>query len=84
MTASYFISEAEFHSLLERLMQDRQVIGPVERTSQPGSYRFERLESADDVICDYTTTTIPPKAAFFPPVERLFAFDQDGAPHIVE
>jgi sulfhydrogenase subunit beta (sulfur reductase) len=84
MTATYVVSREEFNSLLDRLLQDMEVIGPVERRNQPGFCRFEHLAGADDMVCDYTTTTIPPKAAVFPPVERLFTFDQNGAPHIVE
>lgn len=84
MTASYVVSQTAFHSLLDRLMQDVEVIGPVERQDQPGFYRFDRLASSADLAVSYTTTTLPPKAAFFPPVETLFRFDQDGAPHIAE
>lgn len=83
-TTTYVISEKAFRSLLDRLMQDMEVIGPVERRNQPGFYRFDRLNSASDLASDYTTTTIPPKTAFFPPVETLFSFDQDGAAHITE
>lgn len=82
MTASRVISEESFLALVDRLIPDMRVIGPVERRGQPGFHRFGTLASASDLTCDYTTTTIPPKAAFFPPVERLFAFAEDGAPHI--
>ena len=82
MRTTSVISEIEFSSLIDRLIQDMAVIGPVERSEQPGFYRFERLAHAPDLAEDYVTTTLPPKAAFFPPVERLFTFSRDGAPHI--
>ena len=84
MRPTYLISREELQSLLDQLMQDMPVIGPVVRPEQPGFYRFNRLESADELTGEYTTTTLPPKTAFFPPVDRLFTFGRDGAPYIEE
>lgn len=82
MTAAYVISKEAFESLLDRLIQDMPVIGPVKRLDQPGFYRFDRLEKAADLQVAYTTTTIPPKKVFFPPVDDMFTFAQDGSLHI--
>lgn len=82
MSATWVISEAAFETELDRLMAEMPVIGPVERFGRPGSYRFARLERAADLARDYTTTTLPPKTVFFPPVETLFTFDLEGTPRI--
>jgi sulfhydrogenase subunit beta (sulfur reductase) len=82
MSATCVISEAAFQATLDRLMAEMPVIGPVERPGRTGFYRFARLERAADLARDYTTTTLPPKTVFFPPVETLFTFDLEGAPQI--
>lgn len=67
---------------IEKLMQKYPVMGPRERSDQPGFYRFDWLETPRDFIPDYTTTTIPPKKAFFPPHETLFRFELESTPKL--
>jgi len=57
-------------------------MGPTERRDQPGFYHFDWLHSADELALDYTTTTIPPKKAFFPPRQVLFDFKLTAPPQI--
>jgi len=66
-------------TLVEQLMQKHPVMGPRERADQPGFYKFDWLETPEDFIPEYTTTTLPPKKAFFPPEQTLFRF-QSGLP----
>ncbi len=63
-----------------RLLDEGPVMGPRERRKHPGFVTFDWLESADDLTLDYTSTTIPPKKAFFPPREVLFEFELTEPP----
>jgi len=72
----------EMTRLIDCLMKDRAVMGPVERPGQPGHHAFEWLKSPEQFVPDYVTTTIPPKKAFFPPVETLFTFDSSLPPKL--
>jgi sulfhydrogenase subunit beta (sulfur reductase) len=82
MQTARVISQKAFTSLIDRLIQDMPVIGPAERRDQPGFFRFRELEASSALAGEYVTTTLPPKTAFFAPVERLFTFGRDGMPHI--
>jgi len=63
-----------------RLIDEGPVMGPRERARQPGFHHFDWLDSADDLVLEYQTTTIPPKKAFFPPRDVLFEFDLTDPP----
>ena len=65
-----------------RLIDEGPVMGPCERKTQPGFTKFEWLRSADELTLEYTTTTIPPKKAFFPPRQVLFDFTLSEPPTI--
>ncbi|MGI5817334.1 MAG: 4Fe-4S dicluster domain-containing protein [Armatimonadota bacterium] len=65
-----------------RLVEGGPVMGPRERKSQPGFVRFDWLDSPEELTLQYTTTTIPPKKAFFPPRQPLFEFELTEPPRI--
>jgi len=71
---AYVISQAGLYDFLGALMASQPVMGPTERPDQPGHHHFARLNDPAQFAADYTTTTLPPKAAFSPPNETLFAF----------
>ena len=72
----------ELFVFIEKLMQKYPVMGPKERPDQPGFHHFDWLETPKNFIPDYTTTTIPPKKAFFSPDETLFRFELDSSPKL--
>jgi sulfhydrogenase subunit beta (sulfur reductase) len=65
---------------MDRLVKSRAVMGSRERPDQPGYYAFDWLQSPEQFVLDYVTTTIPPKKAFFPPTETLFTFSLSDPP----
>ncbi len=70
------VEDGELNSLIRPLLQQGPVMGPKERKQQPGFYYFDWLESAEEVVWDYVTTTLPPKKAFFPPREPFLEFSR--------
>jgi sulfhydrogenase subunit beta (sulfur reductase) len=74
------ISEAALVDLMGRLMQERPVMGPRERPDQPGFHYFDWVKDPGDLRFIYTTTTLPPKKAFFPPTETILTFDPGDPP----
>jgi sulfhydrogenase subunit beta (sulfur reductase) len=74
------LSTAALNRFLEAVMAERPVMGPRERRDQPGFYRFDWLETADDFAPEYPTTTLPPKKAFAAPRETLFTFTMEAPP----
>jgi len=80
---AYVVDSAEWRRMLGRLVEELEVVGPVERKDQPGFVRFHRLARPEEFVEDYTATTLPPKKAFFPPVEELFTVSP-GDPPVIE
>ncbi len=74
------MSRETLSELLRRIMEEKPVMGPMERKNQPGFVHFDFLRQAEDFVTDYTTTTIPPKKAFFQPSEVLFTFTLEDKP----
>jgi Ni,Fe-hydrogenase I large subunit len=74
------ISLSDLKHFLGSLMETLPVMGPKERPDQPGYHHFALLSDPAEFTPGYTTTTIPPKAAFFPPDEKLFSFDLSQPP----
>ncbi len=82
-----FLPQAELVPYIRYLMQTQPVMGPKERWDQRGFYLFDWLESPEEFVPDYITTTIPPKKVFSPPEEPLVWFTLDGFPgleHILD
>ncbi len=65
-----------------RLIDEGPVMGPRERKIQPGFTKFDWLTSPEELKLEYTTTTVPPKKAFFPPRQVLFDFELTEPPQI--
>ena len=76
------ISTDDFIDFIGRIMTKEKVMGPVERADQPGFHLFDWLRGPEDLVLHYTTTTLPPKKAFFPPEETLFRFDAGNPPEL--
>ncbi len=76
---AYVVSHEDWNIFLTRLVEAGTVFGPRERPDQPGFHHFDRLNDPLDLTLDYVTTTIPPKKVFFPPIETLFSFTENGA-----
>lgn len=74
------ISRKDLYKFLGALLVDLPIMGPVERSDQPGFYHFDFLKRAEDFVTEYVTTTIPPKKAFFQPSETLFTFTRGHPP----
>jgi hypothetical protein len=74
------LSKKAFLDLMGRLMNGKAVMGPRERPDQPGFHFFDRVEDPDDLTMDYTTTTLPPKKAFFAPTETILTFTLGDPP----
>ncbi|MFO7984906.1 MAG: 4Fe-4S dicluster domain-containing protein [Desulfatiglandaceae bacterium] len=76
------MSEKAFLDLMGRLMAQKAVMGPRERPDQPGFHYFDWVEDPEDLTMNYTTTTLPPKKAFFPPAETILTFTLGNSPTV--
>jgi len=76
------ISHRSFLDLMDHLMKHRSVMGPRERPDQPGFHYFDWVEDPSDLTMGYTTTTLPPKKAFFPPNEIILTFTLGDPPEV--
>lgn len=79
---TYVITRDELYRLFDQLLTMYPVMGPRERLNQPGFYYFDWLRGSRDLVLEYITTTIPPKKAFFPPVETMLTFNLGDPPVI--
>jgi sulfhydrogenase subunit beta (sulfur reductase) len=78
------MSRKAFLDLMGRLMKEKAVMGPRERPDQPGFHYFDWVDDPEALTMDYTTTTLPPKKAFFPPAETLLTFTLGDPPKVSE
>jgi sulfhydrogenase subunit beta (sulfur reductase) len=78
----YFMPAEELLALLGEWMQKHPVMGVRERRKQPGFYVFDWLQQPEEFVAEYVTTTLPPKKAFFPPLETLFSYNLKGPPEL--
>jgi sulfhydrogenase subunit beta (sulfur reductase) len=79
---SCIIESSDVRDFFNDLIQMQPLMGPRERSRQPGHYQFDWLESADELVLDYTSTTLPAKKAFAAPREVLFEFSLGDPPDI--
>ena len=82
MAAELLMTPDAMERFMARLIAEGPVMGPRDRRVQPGFVKFDWLSSADELVLEYTTTTIPPKKAFFPPRQPLFEFELSDPPTI--
>lgn len=75
---SYRLAKGDRDLLVQRLMADRRLYAPVRRG---GEVVFDAVRGAGEVLWEYTNTAKPPKALFFPPVERLMAYAASARDH---
>jgi len=76
------ITSEDLMDFIAHVMTKEPVMGPMERPDQPGFHVFDWLVRPGDLVLDYTTTTLPPKKAFFPPKETLFRFEKGDPPEL--
>ena len=67
------IGKSELGSLLNKLREDYSVIAPALRD---GEVTFDRIDSADEVVLDFSNTKRVPKSVFFPQEELMFAYSK--------
>ncbi|MFH1018737.1 MAG: 4Fe-4S dicluster domain-containing protein [Pseudomonadota bacterium] len=68
----WFIKGGDFNLLVDRLIQEKRVVGPVAKKTK---FVFEDLRSSKELRLDHDVTIIPPKKAIFPTTQNLFKFD---------
>ena len=69
----YKMTNEQTTGFFASLLKDHKMVGPVRRHDQNGFVKFGPIFAANELVLDYITTTIPPKNAFFPPVQPLFS-----------
>lgn len=69
---AYFIKEQDFNDFLSKLIEVKNVIGPVAKKSR---FVFTKLNNREDLRLDYDVTILPPKKEFFPTTQTLLKFD---------
>jgi len=67
------IDKSEIGPLLSKLKESYQVIAPVRRD---GDISFERIDSADEVVLEFSNTKKVPKSVFFPQEEVMFVYSR--------
>jgi len=67
------ISKSEIGTLLDKLKEAHSIIAPVHRN---GELSFDRIDSADEVVLEYSNTRKAPKSVFFPQQEVMFAYSK--------
>jgi len=67
------IGKNEIGQFLEKLKQNSTVIAPVLRD---GELSFDRIDSDDDVVLEFSNTRRAPKGVFFPREEVMFAYSK--------
>jgi sulfhydrogenase subunit beta (sulfur reductase) len=68
----YFFDESNTLKFIDFLKTQAQVIAPHRKGEN--SYSYEIVDSASDVVLDYSRTIQPLKKFFLPPVETLLSF----------
>ncbi len=76
------ITESDLREWVAGILDRGPVMGPMERPEQPGFHVFDRLERPGDLVLSFTTTTLPPKKAFFPPEETVLRFKAGDPPEL--
>ena len=67
------IDKSELGSFLNKLREDYSIIAPALRD---GEVTFDRIDSADEVVLDFSNTKRVPKGVFFPQEEMMFAYSK--------
>jgi sulfhydrogenase subunit beta (sulfur reductase) len=67
------INKTEIGPFLDKLKGSHPVVAPVYRN---GEISFDRIESADEVILEFSNTKRVPKSVFFPQEEVMFAYSR--------
>ena len=74
------VSKEDFLSLLESLMKEAKVIGPIE--GPDGEVTFDEISSTKEIIFDYVNELDSLKRFLLPQTEELFSFDLKGKPKL--
>ncbi|MBL6990618.1 MAG: 4Fe-4S dicluster domain-containing protein [Bacteriovoracaceae bacterium] len=70
----YFIKAQDFETFVTKLVEAKQVIGPVAKKSR---FVFEKLKNSKELRLDYDVTVLPPKKEFFPTCQPIVKFEGD-------
>jgi sulfhydrogenase subunit beta (sulfur reductase) len=84
MPEFHVITKDALLELVEGMLKDMPVMGPKEREDQPGFHYFGWLNSPEEFVAEYVTTTMPPKKAFFPPSQILFTYELNHSPVVFD
>lgn len=68
------IGKSEMRSFLDKLKENYPVIAPALRD---GEVSFDRIDSADEVILEFSNTKQVPKSVFFPQEELMFSYSRN-------
>ena len=67
------ISKDEIGTFLDRLRENNQLIAPV---LKDGEVVFDRVDSVDEVVLEFSNAKKVPKSVFFPQEEVMFAYSR--------
>ncbi|MBN1190224.1 MAG: 4Fe-4S dicluster domain-containing protein [Dehalococcoidales bacterium] len=73
----YSITGSGLKSLIEGLIREREVIGPMARQ---GKFIFEKISRFEDMVLDYDVSLLPPSKFLFPAKETLLKFNVERGP----
>lgn len=77
-----YLSKGDILPLLNQVSKQWGIYAPVEQ--QGGDFSFSKFDSCIDKInLDYAHLTISPKDIFFPQLEKMFEFNEDGLRPII-
>jgi len=74
------VPKARLTDFVRHVSRGRQLIGV--RQKEPGFVEFAELDSPDELVLDYVSTPLPPKAFLYPPVETLVRMRLGSAPDL--
>jgi len=75
------IDKSEIGPFLNKLRENYPVIAPALRD---GEVSFDRIDSADEVVLEFSNTRRVPKSVFFPQEELMFAYSRSESGTQVE
>ncbi len=73
----YSITGSGLKSLIEGLLQEREIIGP---KNKQGKFIFDTISRFDELVLDYDISLLPPSKFLFPAKETLLKFNIENGP----
>ena len=72
------LAKKDFESLVDTLISETKVYGPMTEPNKPDRFNFEPLTSHVDLRLDYDVTLRTLRRFFVPPVEAIVSYDMKG------